>query len=194
MKIFDAVYTAAVFLQLDELCDAMNSEGFDRANWKTNVTGETAAELDILLRCCNLVFCELSETEFPLRTTCELAVEGGKIAYDDLPEKVTDIYAVRADGASVPFRQFYDCITLPVSGKVTVEYSFAPPAVTLDGQSPYSGNKPSARLVAYGIAREYCLISGMTDDATLWDGRFTACAEEEAAVKRERRVRRRAWR
>ena len=65
MKIFDAVYTAAVFLQLDGLCDAMNAEDFNREDYKTSLSAENAAELEILVRCCNLVLGELSSSEFP---------------------------------------------------------------------------------------------------------------------------------
>lgn len=194
MKIFDAVYTAAVFLQLDALCDAFNSSDFDRKDWKTSLDKENASELDILLRCCNLVLHELGETDFPLKTECTVRAQNGVIRYADFPQKATDIYAVRQNGKRVPFREFYDCITVPHDGEFTVVYSFTPPDATLEGESAYAGNKPSARLVAYGIAREYCLISGMSEDAAVWDGRFIACAEEEATVHRERRVRARRWR
>ena len=68
MKIFDAIYTSAVFLQLDALCDAMNAEEFNREDYKQSLSQENAAELDILLRCCNLVLGELSGAEFPLKT------------------------------------------------------------------------------------------------------------------------------
>ncbi len=193
MKIFDAVYTAAVFLQLDGLCDAMNAEDFNREDYKTSLFAENAAELEILVRCCNLVLGELSSSEFPLKKCANTVSKDGRIEYSSLPEKITDIYCVLANGKSLPFAEYYDCVTVPYSGECVVTYSFAPRAVTLSSVSPYVGNKPSARLTAYGIAREYCLISGMTDDAALWDSRFVACVEEEARGRGSKVVRPRKW-
>ncbi len=194
MKIFDAVYTAAVFLQLDELCDALNAEDFDVNNPAESMTEELYKELDILTRCCNLVIGELAESDFPLKTKCELNASAGRVNYADFGKKVTDILSVAGDGKRLPFKEYFDCFTVPYYGKVEVSFTFAPEFTPLNGVSPYSGNKPSARLVAYGIAREYCLISGMTDDAAMWDGRFSAAATEQAYARGSKTVPARRWR
>lgn len=194
MKIYDAVYTAAVFLQLDTLCDGLLNEELDKSNPSAVLGEEAMRELDLLMRCCNLVLHELAEGDFPLRAQSTLTAKNGKIAYAQLPHKAVDICTVKKDGKNVPFREFYDGITVPFSGACEVTYTFAPPVLTLADSSPYVGSKPSARLVAYGIAREYCLISGMTDDASMWDSRFVACGETQAHTRKERRVRARVWR
>ena len=193
MKIADAVYTAAVLLQLDELCDGMNAEGFSAKEPTKTLSDEQARELDILLRCGNLVLQELSEGEFPLRGQMQCETDG-KLTYARLPQRVTHILGVKQGGKNVPFTEWHDCITLPVSGKITVAYAYSPAAVSLSSASPYPTDVPSARLLAYGIAREYCLISGMSQEASLWDSRFVACVADEAHVRGEKRVRPRVWR
>ena len=194
MKIFDAVYTAAIFLQLDEISDGMTSSQFNVNNPKAVLGEEDAKELELLIRCCNLVLHELSETGFPLKGNSELEVKDGKIFYGDLDRMPSEIISVRKEGKSIPFRAYYDCITVRVSGKCEIEYTFEPKKADLGGEAEYLSSKPSARLVAYGIAREYCLISGMTDEAAMWDSRFSACLEDEATEKREKKVRARVWR
>lgn len=194
MKIFDAVYTAAVFLRLDELCSALSADGFDKNDWRASLDADNARELDMLLRCCNLTLGELAEGDFPLKTKIRVKAENGRIDYAAFPEKATDILAVEASGATLPFQSFFDCVTVPYNGECTVTYTFAPPRADLGDYSPYAGNKPSARLAAYGIAREYCLINGMTDDAAMWDGRFAAAATEEARGRGDKKVRARKWR
>ena len=191
MKIFDAVYTAAVFLQLDSLCDGLNAEGFDAAGWRAELSGEDAAELDILLRCCDLVLCELSE-EFPLLAAVNATAQDGRIDYGVLPQ-FTHIYKVESGNKRVPFREYHDGIHVQKDGAYTVTYAYAPPKAVLSGDSPYAGNTPSARLTAYGIAREYCVISGMQDEAALWDARFTACAQSESRPRKSQCVRQRVW-
>ena len=193
MKIKDAVFTAATFLQLDGITEGMEAESFDAAAPEGTLSNEDARELALLLRCCNLVIGELAGAAFPLKKTKEVQSVDGKIAYASLDGEVLDIYAVEQGGARLPFDEFFDCVMVPVRGNCRVTYSVSPRAVTLDAQSPFAGNRPSARLIAYGIAREYCLISGRVEDAATWDGRFLAGVEEEARKKGELRIRPRAW-
>lgn len=192
MKIYDAIYTAAVFLQLDALTDGMNAAGFSAEDPNESLQEDERRELDILLRCCNLVLGELSE-EFPLNARIDVQADGG-IPYTALPANVAHVVSVEKEGKRVPFSQWYDRLTFPASGNVTVCYTRVPPAVALADRSPYPTDVPSARTLAYGIAREYCLISGMTDEAALWDGRFVAAVNEQSRPRKEKRVRARAWR
>lgn len=194
MKIYDAVYTAAVFLQLGELTDGMKKTDFDRSDPSESLGEEDAKELDLLVRCCKLVLHELSVSDFPIKAQTTVEAKDGRIGFADLPENLLDIISVQKGGKSVPFTEFFDCVTVPFSGECKVTYTVAHPDITLDGDAYYVGNKPSAGLVAYGIAREYCLISGMSDDAATWDNRFIARIEEEGRSRKERRVRARVWR
>lgn len=194
VKIFDAVYMAAVFLQLDGVCERLRDEDFDAETWR-DAADDEAREIDLLVRCCRLVLHELSETGFPLREEAETEAKRGKIAYSALPHEVVNIFSVTKGHRTLPFREYYDGVTVPAGGKVRVLYGYAPPEVDLDSDSPYASGVPSARLLAYGIAREYSLIGGMTDEASMWDGRFNDCAcDELRGKKRERRIRARVWR
>lgn len=194
MKIFDAVYTAAVFLQLEELTSGMEDEDFDISDPSKTLKAEDAKELELLVRCCKLVLHELSVSDFPLKTEVTAEAVDGRIGFSDLPENMLEIISVRKGGRRLPFTEFYDCVTVPESGKCKVTCTLAHPDITLGGNAFYEGNKPSVGLVAYGIAREYCLISGMSDDAATWDNRFIARVEEESRPRREMRVKARTWR
>ena len=194
MKIFDAVYTAAVLLGLDELCDGMTNPKFNASNPRTVLGEDDAKELELLLRCCNLVLTEVSESGFPLKAVCSVSVgDDGKIPYSALPKTPSEIIAVRKGGDTLPHRTYYDCVTVRVSGKCEVEYAFAHPKAALSDVSSYESGRPSARLIAYGIAREYCLISGMTDEAAAWDSRYLSCFDDETREKKEKKVRARVW-
>lgn len=194
MKIKDAVFTAATFLQLDDLTNGMEAEGFDAAQPQNTLSESDAHELVLLVRCCNLIIGELSNTAFPLKKKATVTSENGKLAFAALDDDVLDIYAVEQNGVRLPFDRFYDGLLVPVCGKCTITYSFAPAFCALADDSPFAGNKPSARLLAYGVAREYCLISGRTDDAAMWDGRFLAGIEEESRKKGEATILPRKWR
>lgn len=192
MKIYDAIYTAAVFLQLDDLTDKMNADGFSATDPDATLGDEQARELHILERCCNLVLHELGET-FPLRNEVTVPCADG-VAYSLLPSRTTHVCAVKKAGKKLNFSELYDRVSVHADGLVTVTVAVSPPEVHVGDLSPYPTDTPSARLLAYGIAREYCLIGGMTDEATLWDSRFVACATDESRPRREKHVRMRAWR
>ncbi len=193
MRMWDAVYTAAIFLRLDELADAMSGSAGGE-NGADGMGENELRELGLLVRCGNLILHELSESAFPLVAKERVTVRDGRIGYEDLSRKALDVRAVESGGKRVPFTAYYDCVTVPIGGECEVVYTFVSPDLTAWDSAPYAGGKPSARLVAYGIAREYCLISGMAEEAVTWDGRFVACVAEESASGRDRRIRARVWR
>ncbi len=100
MKIAEAVQCAAVFLQLNELAEAMDSPDFNANAPEQTLGAENAAELDLLVRCCNLVLFELADADFPLRAQTRVNAENGRIDYSRLPQKITDIVSVTAGGKS----------------------------------------------------------------------------------------------
>lgn len=185
MKIKTAIYNAAMFLQLSELCEAIEKG--------ETPGGEAAAENDRLLRCANLVLGEIASDYVPLRTSEEAFFKGGELMYKELSRSVIDVFAVRNKaGASLPLRLFYDRIVAPKEGRYTVEYSYMPDPLTGDDEIPYT-ERVSARVLGYGIACEYCIVNGMTDDALMWDKRFKDALHLASVPKNERRVAGRGW-
>ncbi|MDE7394533.1 MAG: hypothetical protein K2M95_00215, partial [Clostridiales bacterium] len=67
MKIKDAVFTAATFLQLGDIADGMGKEDFNAEAPENTLSEEDARELALLVRCCNLVIGELASSAFPLK-------------------------------------------------------------------------------------------------------------------------------
>lgn len=188
LKMRDCVLTAAVLLQLESVVSALDESAEQGAD------AETAREIALLTRCGNLVLHEIASEYIPLRVSERVTVRNKRFDYSALSRKAVDIYSVKRAGKSVPFRQFYDSFTVGSDGDYTVEYSFEPLRLDLGGVSEFAGNKPSARTVAYGIACEYCLISGMSDEAVLWDKRYKDSLAVRAGAKNERKVAARVWR
>lgn len=187
MKLKDAVYYAAMFLQLGEVCEALES---DNANY----SGDVKSEIDLLVRCANLVIGEAASDYLPLKTNEKVtASEDGEILYSALTRSVIDVYSVKnAAGKSVPVKKYFDRVILPAAGEYVVEYSYMPEFKELDDALPYT-ERLSARVIAYGTACEYCIISGMSDEAALWDKRYKDGLNLSALPKEEKRVAKRRW-
>lgn len=150
--------------QLAEVCEALEGDG--------EYPAAAAGEIDRLTRCLNLVLNEAACDYLPLKTEEEVISVGGEISLGALSKPVIDIYAVRAeDGSSVSYKSYFDRITLAAPGKYTIEYSYAPVRLTLRTTLRIrSAFRPEC--LHTGAACEYCIISGMTDEAVLWDKRF----------------------
>lgn len=185
MTLKTAVYYAAMFLQMEDVCEALENE--------QSYEGETAAEIDRLRRCANLVLSEAACDYLPLKITEKLYADGGEILFTDFSRRLVDIFSVKTEaGVTVPFKQYFDRIILPTEGFYAVEYSYAPDKLELTDALPYT-ERLSARVIAYGTACEYCLISGMTDDALLWDKRFKDALNLAATPSSEKRLPKRRW-
>lgn len=185
MDLKTVVYYAAMFLQLDDVTEALEGD--------LPYEGEAAAEIGRLTRCANLVLSETAADYMPLKTREEIYCRDGEMMFTELKKPVVDVFSVSSSaGVTVPFKQYFDRLILPKEGSYTVEYGYAPDKLALDDPLPYS-ERVSARVLAYGTACEYCIISGMTDEAVLWDKRYKDAMHLSAIQKNERRVARRRW-
>ena len=185
MDLKTVVYYAAMFLQLEDVTEALESD--------SEYIGETADEIDRLTRCANLVLSETAADYMPLKTREEIYCENGEMLFTQLSKPVIDVFSVSsAAGVTVPFKQYFDRLILPKEGSYTVEYGYAPEKLALDDPLPYT-ERVSARVIAYGTACEYCIISGMTDEAVLWDKRYKDALHLAAIQKSEKRVAKRRW-
>lgn len=98
MKLKTAVYYAAMFLQLDAVCTALESAS-------TSYTGATKAEIDRLVRCANLVIGEAASDYLPLKTRETVTTDDGEIEYSKLTKSIIDVYSVKDEyGRTVPVR------------------------------------------------------------------------------------------
>lgn len=186
LKMRDCVLTAAVLLQLDDVVSALE-------NVVEPLGGEVEKVVNQLVRCGNLVLSGLAQYDLPLRKIEKIICPNNSILFAQFSQNPIDIYSVKFNKKSVPIREYFDRILLPCAGEYEIDYSYEPVPLDLGGVSDYSSIKPSARIVAYGIAGEYCLISGMNEESAMWDKRFRDNIYEIKIVKREQIMRTRAW-
>ena len=75
MDLKTVVYYAAMFLQLEDVTEALESD--------SEYIGETADEIDRLTRCANLVLSETAADYMPLKTREEIYCENGEMLFDE---------------------------------------------------------------------------------------------------------------
>jgi hypothetical protein len=194
----DIVYTAAVFGQLDDVIDLVEQDDTLRTvdnkvvSDKVGVVESSLDTLNLLVRCANLSIAEIATDYVPLTTTELVTVNGEFLPYDKLGKTVLDVVkVVSRGGTTVRYKMRPDGIQLP-NGKITIEYKYLPPRYRWEDECDYKSGIITSRIVAYGVITEYCIISGLQDDAVLWDGRYRQSLIN-ASSRTSRRVKAMQW-
>lgn len=154
--------------------------------------GAPTGELQTLLRCYNLVENEVALDYFPQKTTERLTAAEGKLYYTAFSRSPVEICRI-LDGAgrSVRFEEFPEHLALSVSGAVEVTYAYAPEDKEIDGQCEFKD--VSARLLAFGVAGEFCLTAHKYEEAKLWQGRYRDALRSAGIVRHPLSIRARRW-
>ena len=156
-----------------------------------NPTDETKRIVQGLVGCFNLVENELAADYLPL--VCEETLstdEEGCIEYRRLSKKVAYIISVRDKfGATVNAKRMPMHLALDV-GEYVVRYAALPAEKTANDRCEYEAGA-SARLLAYGVAAEYCLHKGLYAEHAAWDKKYKealliACKSRSGGWLKER--------
>lgn len=189
MEIVNIIKNACVFLQKDELLDVEDLGGATPSN------SAQQKEIGILLRCLNLVYNQIATDYIPLLKTEKITPVNGEIVLSDLSKKILDIKRIEDKfGMRVNYKLYPNKIVLTISGEVTITYSYEPEELTaLTSIMESFSEKLTERVMAYGVAMEYSFISGLHDDASIWETRFKDGLLIAARKKSEMRLPNRRW-
>ena len=155
MTVKEVIITAASLLELEEKVSAFI--GGD----ETVGAEETAA----LLKCFNLVENEVALDYFPLIAEETVRTDTGRVAYKDLSKAAVRILGVKDEsGSSVAY-------LTAQPGVLTIGYTYTPEKKTLDGESDFQ-LIVSERLLAYGVAAEYCFSTGYYEEGEAWSKKY----------------------
>ncbi len=146
----------------------------------------------LLLDCFQRVENELASDYLPLIEEEEMVTSTGIIPYEDFGRVMTRIYCVEDEwGKPLKYKRFFDRLQTQ-SGKVKIIYGYKPEGKGLEDTSDYYSTV-SERLFAYGIAAEYSLIIGETENAAIWDKKYKAAIEAAYRARPCKRLRARRW-
>ncbi|MBP3431684.1 MAG: hypothetical protein J6K39_02390 [Clostridia bacterium] len=147
------------------------SEIFSKFSQDSTLNEVEQEKVDRMLRCFNLVNQEIASDYLPFLTKENVEMKGDIINFADLSKRLVNIYEVRNRfGMSLKFKLFPNYVE--VAGKAkSVTYSFLPDEKGLEDDVEMMCGL-SERVYAYGIASEYLLIDGVSEDAEIWESRF----------------------
>lgn len=156
------------------ICQTMRLVGREDAADSINSSSPTdeAARLKrALLTYLNAVLDELARGYFPLDTEEQMSSENGVYAFADFLKMPVKINRV-TDGENVIEWHICPNYLHTDSKNITVYYEYLPPQLNENDEFFYPVFAVSARLVEYGMAAEYFLVSGDGAAYNSWENKY----------------------
>ena len=182
MTVKDCMILAATELGIAEELDAYFNEATDAYAR----VGKT------LLQCYNVVENELALDYLPLTMEDEVQTQTGRVEFSVLSCKAVRILHV-TDGndEAVKYRIFPNYLkTQP--GKLKILYVYSPSEKGLNDECECASTV-SKRMLAFGIAAEYCLRMGMYEEADVWNKKYKGAIEAAYKATPCKRISSRRW-
>lgn len=186
MKVKEILKLALMFLNREDLLI------YSPFGEQTTIPTLENTEIEHLKKCFNLVYNEIATAYITLIKTEQVVFIDGVLAYNKLSKTITEIRKLYANGKNIPYSLEEDGIHANVLC-AQLTYSYAPEELSFEDEVFMFGGKIQDRVFAYGIAMEFCLITGLYDDAEVWETRFYSGLKEAYSKKSEIRLPSRRW-
>ena len=184
----DILKIVCVFLKKEDFLETQSFGG------TTQPTNSQTKEINHMLRCLNLVVNQISSDYIPLLKKETITPTNGKVLLGDLSKTVIDVIRVEDKfGIRVNYKMFPDYFET-INGEINVLYSYEPAEVSeLSSEIESFSQKIGERVIAYGVAMEYCFICGLHDDDKKKEKRFKDALLIASRKKGEIKLPKRRW-
>lgn len=188
VNVTQVVELTATYLQLEEVLEMEELGGTE-----VNPTELTQKNLELLVRCVNLVYQELATDYIPLKHAEEITVSSGEFLFENLTKSIINVLSLKnLDGENKKFKIYPNAIKVE-NGTYQIEYSYLPSEVSLGNEVEAFSGRISERILAYGVASEYSFISGLFEEASMWKKRFEDAVLIASRKKSPLRMPTRRW-
>ncbi len=186
MLAYEVIKAACQFSDNDTLADKILSA----SDFDTDFTDEEKKTLTRYLECLNYVQEEVASEFKPLKATETFKTENFKINFNAFKKIPLQILSVKDNrGGGVKFKVFPTYL-MAFASEVEVTYGATP--IKLDYDSQIEVDLPQ-RVLGYGVAREYYLRQGLTEDAEIYENRFKGSLKLILRKKAGTTLPRRRW-
>jgi hypothetical protein len=152
--------------------------------------GET--ETLALLRCFNFIQNEVALDYLPLVAEDCVTTETGRVEYSAFSRAAVRILSVKnEDDAGVKFKLFSGFLE-GQPGTLKIKYTYTPNEKGLDDSVEVS-MAVSLRLLAYGVAAEYCFSVGLYEEGEAWNKKYKDALAAAYSVRPVKVMRSRRW-
>lgn len=188
MKGYEIIRIACQFSENDEIAEKLTEANLSTLD--EILSAKERKRLDIYLDCLNFVQDEIACEYKPLIHEEEFKIQNFKLNISALSKPLQEVISIcDLKGREVKFKIFPTYI-LVFANEARVRYSYKPNKATIDGDIEIN---LSERIYAYGVAREYYLRQGLTDEAYIYENRFKDSLKIVLRKKTKTILSRRRW-
>lgn len=160
MKINDIIQLCCDFLGENSLKTLVGTSSGDDVQ---------KAKLGAMLTCLNLAYEEIVTEYLPILYTQTVSVQDGVVNFSSLAKPISGICSVKdEDGAQINYLQSADHINVNAK-QVQITYQIVPDKFEFGDEVKVIFPD---RLLAYGTAREYLFMQGLSEEALMYEKRF----------------------
>ncbi len=182
-----------------KLCGELLQYDFERQIFEDGVDNEYIRQsmesnknLKLLTQCVGFCEKELACDYFPLRATQSFDTNVVKITdFNKTLHEVTKVCDL--NDAEVDFVVTTTEVIAKVKGGIKVEYCYRPQEKSFDDALERGNPKMDERLFAYGAIAEFMFLTGMYDEATLWDKRYKDLIQVASFANKSFKIPQRRW-
>jgi len=135
-------------------------------------TIDQQSDIDLLVRCFNLVYREIAANFVPLLHKQKVTFTDGRLELEALEKPLTYIKSLRTAGGKAVTYQIFPTHIEADTYSAVLTYAYLPEAVGLNDEVNLFAGQVLPEVVAYGVAREFEFLNGDFADADMWETRF----------------------
>lgn len=189
MEVKEIIKIALVLLGKHEL---LETSVFDEEITE-ELTEAQEKEIGFLVRCFNLIYKEVSADYLPLLYDEQIKFIAGKFELSNLTQTILDVFKLYDNNENnIEYKLFPNYIKANAE-IANITYSYVPKDLILEDDVIMFGGKILPQVLSYGIAREYCLISGDHSEADIWEKRYKDGIFVEMRKKSQIKIKPRRW-
>ncbi len=155
-------------------------------------TAAADSEVKIFVKAVNTAVSNAANDGFPIVKTETVRSNGKKITFDAFTRTPSSVCSVEANGRAVMFGFDSRGISVPEDGEYTVTFTVEPESAELYTHVE-AGAGCDFSILAFLTARNYCLMTGRTDDAQIWDQMYDSVLVKKRLTRRAQ-IPARVWR
>lgn len=179
-----------------ETADTENNETTGTEDGETDEqtdSEQVLKKVNKLLKCLNHIYQDLTRDYMPLVQEEEVLFVNNMFGYSNLSKVARDIISVKDEyDENVVFKCFPRYLKASVK-KATITYTYQPDELYLYSEITDFAGKIDQRIIAYGVAMEYCFLSSLSDEVTIWENRYLSSLENALRKKSNIVLPKRRW-
>jgi len=188
LKVKEILKNVCVYLGKEEL---LESSFFEEDG--EELTPLHKKDLEKMLKCLNYITSEIASDYLPILKEKEITLKNGEINVFDIDENIHEIISIKSKfGKNLRYKYLENKI-ICLATNVVITYKIHPSEATLEGDAESFGGRLSSRVIAYGVASEYCYEEMLYDDASIWENRYKNALFVSQRKKGEIKLKKRGW-